>query len=73
MHGVTKELTLSVVAKGPIKDPMGTTRLGITAKGKLNRKDYGISYNSVIEAGGLALGEEVEIEINAEAIKAAAK
>ena len=47
----------------------GNTRIGLEATAKLNRKDYGINYHEVLEAGALAVGEEVEIEINAEAIK----
>jgi polyisoprenoid-binding protein YceI len=69
MHGVTKELSLPVKLSGPIKDPMGMNRIGLHGKTKINRKDYGISYNKAMEAGGLMLGEEVEIEINAEAVK----
>jgi len=71
MHGVTKELALSVKVKGPIKDPMsGKPRIGIEAKGSLNRKDYGLTWNRALEAGGVMVGEEVQIEINAEAVKA---
>jgi polyisoprenoid-binding protein YceI len=69
MHGVTKELNLPVKLSGPIKDPMGMTRIGLQGKVKVNRKDYGISYNRALEAGGVMLGEDVEIEINAEAVK----
>jgi polyisoprenoid-binding protein YceI len=73
MHGVTKEISLPMTVKGPIKDPMGATRIGLQAKTKLNRKDYGLTYNRIIESGGLAVGEEIEIEINAEAVKAGSK
>jgi polyisoprenoid-binding protein YceI len=73
MHGVTKEISLPVTLKGPIKDPMGNSRIGLEAKAKLNRKDYGLKYNQMLETGGMMVGEEVEILINAEAIKAAAK
>jgi polyisoprenoid-binding protein YceI len=69
MHGVTKELALSVKVKGPIR-AMGGERIGIEAKGSLNRKDYGLTYNKVLETGGLLVGEDVAIEINAEAVKA---
>jgi polyisoprenoid-binding protein YceI len=69
MHGVTKELALPVTLSGPIKDPMGKTRIGLEAKAKVNRKDYGLTYNRALETGGLVVGEEVEIEINAEAVK----
>lgn len=72
MRGVTKELRLPTKLTGPTKDPWGNTRIGLEASAKLNRKDYGINYHQVLEAGALAVGEEVEIEINAEAIKEAA-
>lgn len=73
MHGVTKQITLPVVVKGPIKDPWGGTRVGLQARTMINRKDYGLTYNKVLEAGGVMISDEVEIEINAEAVKAAAK
>jgi polyisoprenoid-binding protein YceI len=69
MHGVTKELSLAVELKGPIKDPMGKSRIGLEGKTKLNRRDYGLSYSRAMETGGLVVGDEVEIEINAEAAK----
>ena len=71
MRGVTKELRLPVTLSKPIKDPWGNTRVGLEAKTKLNRKDYGIKYNDLLETGIAAVGDEIEIEINAEAIKAA--
>jgi polyisoprenoid-binding protein YceI len=73
MHGVTQELSLPVTVKGPIKDPWGNLRLGISATGSLNRKDYGVTWNKALEAGGVMLGEEVQIQIDAEAVKPAAK
>jgi polyisoprenoid-binding protein YceI len=69
MRGVTKELRLPVTLSKPIKDPWGATRVGLETKAKLNRKDYGIKYNDVLESGIAAVGDEIEIEINAEAIK----
>jgi len=69
MRGVTKELRLPVRLSKPIKDPWGNTRVGLEAKTKLNRKDYGIKYNDLLESGIPAVGDEIEIEINAEAIK----
>ena len=71
MHGVTKEMFLPVTVKGPIKDPWGNSRIGLQAKAKLSRKDYGLLYNKALETGGLVVGDEVEIEINAEAVKSA--
>ncbi|MCX6929044.1 MAG: YceI family protein [Verrucomicrobia bacterium] len=72
MRGVTKELRLPVTLSGPVKDPMGNTRIGLEAKTTVNRKDYGIQFNALMETGGLVVGEEVALEINAEATKDAA-
>ena len=69
LRGVTKELRLPLMLSKPIKDPWGNTRVGLETKAKLNRKDYGIKYNDVLETGIAAVGDEIEIEINAEAIK----
>ena len=69
MHGVTKELSLPVKLSGPVKDPWGNSRIGLETRAKLSRKDYGMTYNKALEAGGLVVGDEVEIEINAEAVK----
>jgi polyisoprenoid-binding protein YceI len=72
MRGVTKELQLAAKISKPTKDPWGGVRVGLEAKTKLNRKDYGINYHEVLETGVMAVGEEVELEINAEAIKTSA-
>lgn len=69
MHGVSKEIVLPVIVKGPIKDPWGKTRIGLKTHLELNRKDYGLTWNKALETGGVMVGEEVEIEINAEAVK----
>ena len=69
MRGVTKELRLPANLAGPAKDPWGNLRVGLGAKTKLNRMDYGIKYHQALETGVLAVGEEVELEINAEAIQ----
>ena len=73
MHGVTKDLSLPVTIKGPIKDPWGNMRVGLEASTKLNRKDYGLTWNKVLEAGGVMVGEDVSIQINAEFVKQAAE
>lgn len=69
MRGVTKELRLPLTLSKPIKDPWGNTRIGLETKAKVNRKEYGIKYNDLLESGIAAVGDEIEIEINAEAIK----
>lgn len=72
MHGITKELRLPARLMGPAKDPWGNIRIGLVAKARLNRKDYGINFHQVLETGALLVGEVIELEINAEAIKEAA-
>ncbi|HTV09926.1 MAG TPA: YceI family protein [Candidatus Aquilonibacter sp.] len=70
IHGVTKPVTLKV--EGPSaqhKDPWGNTRIGLEATTKINRKDFGLSWNSVLETGGVMVGEEVHITIDLELIK----
>ena len=73
MHGVTKDVSLPFTLKGPIKSPMGGTIMGFEVNAKLNRKDYGLTWNKVIEAGGLMVGEDVTIQINTELVKQAAE
>lgn len=74
MHGVTKAVVLDLEIGGTTKDPWGNTRAGFTAVGTINRKDFGIIYNKVLDNGGLMLGEEVAISLDIEAVlKAPAK
>jgi polyisoprenoid-binding protein YceI len=69
IRDVTKEIRLPVKLSGPVKDQQGNTRIGFEAKLTLNRKDYGINFNAALETGAAVVGEDVAIEINAEAIK----
>jgi polyisoprenoid-binding protein YceI len=71
MRGVTKELRLPVTVSGPVKDPQGNTRIGLEARTTVNRKDYGMKFNAVMETGSLMVSDEVTLEINAEAVKGA--
>ena len=73
MHGVTKDVSLPFKLKGPIKGPLGNTIVGLEVNAKLNRKDYGLTWNKAIEAGGLMVGEDVTIQVNAELVKQAAE
>ncbi len=70
MHGVAKEVTLPVTLAGPVKDPRGNEKVGFEATAKLNRKDYGISWNRALDAGGVVVSDEVQVTINLEAAKA---
>ena len=69
LHGVSKEIAIPFKLFGPIKDPQGKQRLGIEAGLTINRQDYGIKYNSVVDGVGLAVGNEVQITLLLEAIK----
>ena len=73
MHGVSKPLVLTV--EGPsasIKDPMGRTVKGVMATGKLDRKDWGMTWNKALDTGGMVVSDEVKLEINAELAERAA-
>jgi len=67
MRGVTLPVTLEIDPLPPaIRDPWGNARVGVFARGRLNRKAWGLQWNLALEAGGLAVGDEVVIEIDAE-------
>lgn len=73
MHGVTKQVAMDV--DGPsqiIKDEKGNEHMGASAHTKINRKDFGIQYNHILEAGGVAVGEDVDITLDVEMLKKAA-
>ena len=70
LHGVTKEITLAGQYNGATKDPWGNTRAGFSAEGKLNRKDFGMVWNKTLDSGGLVVGDEVQIRLDIECIKA---
>jgi len=69
MHGVTKTVTLDVKYGGTVVDPWGNTKVGFKLKGEINRLDWDLKYNSVMDSGGLLIGEEVEIVCNVQLIK----
>lgn len=72
MHGVTKEVVLSVeTPSAELKEAKGGARRGATATTKINRKDFGLTWNRAMEAGGVAVGEEVTIVIDVEAVRQA--
>jgi polyisoprenoid-binding protein YceI len=70
IRGVTREATFDV--EGPtsaIKDPWGNTRVGVTASTKINRKDFGLGWNALLEGGGVVVGEEVSITFDGELLQ----
>lgn len=73
MRGVTQKITLPVTFLGSAKDPWGNERAGFETGTTLNRKDYGMNWNTALDNGGVILGDDVKIAINLEAIKAKAE
>lgn len=67
IHGVTKPVVLEVEMLGEGTDPWGNKRAGYTATTKLNRKDFGLTWNKALETGGVLVGEDVEINLEIEA------
>ncbi len=71
IHGVTKPVTFAVEGpSAPGKDPWGNTRIGLSATIKINRKDFGLNWNATLETGGILVGEDVQITVEAQFIKA---
>lgn len=71
LHGVTKSVKFAVEGpSAPGKDPWGNTRIGLTATTKLNRKDFGLTWNAALETGGVLVGEEVTLTLDVEFIQA---
>jgi len=69
MRGNTKKITLRVEYGGITVDPWGNTRTGFTVSGKINRKDFGVSFGAVSETGNVLLGDDVTINANVEFTK----
>jgi polyisoprenoid-binding protein YceI len=69
LHGVTKTVKLDVEFGGLAKDPWGNTKTGLSATGKINRKDWGLNWNSALETGGVLVGEEVKLNIELQFIQ----
>ena len=70
MHGVTHKVKFAVEGPtAPGKDPWGNTRIGISATARINRKDYGLTWNSALETGGVLVGDEVTITMDVQFIK----
>jgi polyisoprenoid-binding protein YceI len=71
VHGVTKPVTFAVEGpSAPGKDPYGNMRIGLSATTKINRKDFGLTWNAALETGGVLVGEDVQITLDVQFIKA---
>lgn len=71
IRDVTREIALDVEYGGRGKDPWGNERIGFVAKASLDRKDFGLTWNQVLEAGGILVGDRVEIDVDVQGVRAA--
>jgi polyisoprenoid-binding protein YceI len=74
IHGVTRETAFAL--EGPtaaVKDPWGNVRRGVSASAKINRKDFGLTWNAALETGGVLVGDEVKITLDTELVQNAAQ
>jgi polyisoprenoid-binding protein YceI len=69
IRGTTRDVTLDAEFQGRARDPWGGERMGFTASGKINRKDFGLHWNQQLDAGGWVLGDDIKILIEVELVK----
>ncbi len=69
MHGVTRAVDLRATEEGRTRDPWGNDRIAFSASATLNRKDYGLGWNQLLETGGVVVGDEIKIALDAELVK----
>ncbi|KAA0545283.1 YceI family protein [Bacillus sp. BGMRC 2118] len=70
LHGVTRQETFTVTYEGTGKDPWGNEKVGFSAEGKLNRSDYGLTWNAALETGGVLVGDQIKVSLQIQAAKA---
>ncbi|QHT63564.1 YceI family protein [Paenibacillus lycopersici] len=70
LHGLTRTETFQVTYEGSGKDPWGNEKVGFSGKGAIKRSEFGLTYNAVLETGGVLIGDEVKFTIEIEAGKA---
>jgi polyisoprenoid-binding protein YceI len=68
IHGIARDVTLPVAYLGRATDPWGNERVGFESELTINRKDFGLGWNAVLEAGGLVVGDDVKITLSVQAI-----
>ncbi|MEJ7679625.1 MAG: YceI family protein [Segetibacter sp.] len=71
IRDITKPVELKVEYNGSTKDPWGQERMGFEVSGKINRKEYGLKWSAVTEAGGLVVSDDVKLAMNVEMVKQA--
>ena len=71
IRGTTRPVTLDVTFEGTGTDPWGNERMGFSASGKIDRRDFGLTWNQALEAGGILVGNDIKIQIDAQIIHGA--
>ena len=71
IHGVTKPVEIDATYEGQGKDPWGGERIAFSGETKINRKNFGLTWNQALETGGVLVGEEITIELSVEAVRQA--
>ena len=69
VRGVTHPVPLEVTFEGGAKDPWGSSRIGFTARAELDREAFGLTWNQALETGGVLVGKQVKVDIEAEAVR----
>jgi len=70
IHGVTRNVVFEVEGpSAPMKDPWGNTRIGLSATTRINRKDFGLTWNAALETGGILVGDDVTMTLDVQFIK----
>jgi polyisoprenoid-binding protein YceI len=73
IRGTTHEVAIDVTSEGRVRDPWGNDRAGFSAKGNISRAKYGLTWNQMLEAGGVAVGDDVRLSIDVELIRQVAQ
>ncbi|MBF6642181.1 polyisoprenoid-binding protein [Flavobacterium sp. J49] len=66
---VTKNITLDAEYSGLMKDPWGNTKIGLSLNGKINRKEFGLTWNAALETGGVLVGEDIKLNAEVQFVK----
>jgi polyisoprenoid-binding protein YceI len=69
LKGITKEVALEVTYGGTVADPYGQTKAGFEIEGKLNRKDFGLTWSAITEAGSVVVSDQVRLQFSVQLVK----
>ena len=69
LKGITKEVTLEVTYGGTVGDPYGQTKAGFEIEGKINRKDFGLTWSAITEAGSVVVSDQVRLQFSVQLVK----